>query len=114
MGMNKGGQKKATKARAGTKPVQRKPAQPKAKTVSFQWMSTEANTVAVVGDFNNWDVQAHPLKKGKDGVWKVTLRLRPGTYEYLFVVNSEWREDPLNPHRVPNPHGGFNSLCEVA
>ena len=73
----------------------------------------DANTVAVAGDFNNWDAQVHPLKKGKDGTWKVTLRLKPGTYEYMFFVDGEWREDPQNPNRVPNPHGGFNSVCEV-
>jgi hypothetical protein len=32
----------------------------------------------------------------------------------MFVVDGDWREDPLNPNRVPNPHGGFNSVCDVA
>ncbi|HET7854189.1 MAG TPA: 4-alpha-glucanotransferase, partial [Candidatus Methylomirabilis sp.] len=109
MASQDGGQKKVGSAGGA-----RKPAQPKARPVSFQWTATEANAVSVVGDFNNWDPQAHPLRKGKDGLWKVTLRLKPGRYEYMFIVDGEWREDPRNPNRVPNPHGGFNSVCEVA
>jgi 1,4-alpha-glucan branching enzyme len=109
MGTRKGEKRKTAKTTA-----RKKPAGPKTKQVIFQWTLTEAKTVAVVGDFNGWDPHAHPLKKGKDGDWKATLRLKPGMYEYIFVVDGEWREDPLNPNRVPNPHGGFNSVREVA
>ncbi len=104
----KGGPKKSVKTRGPKKPVQLK-----TKQVSIQWTGTEATTVSLTGDFNNWDPQRHPLKKVKDGVWKVNLRLKPGRYEYMFIVDGEWREDPLNPNRVPNPHGGFNSICAV-
>ncbi len=103
------GEKKKT-AKTTTRKI---PARPKAPQVTFQWTVTEANAVTVVGDFNRWDPHTHPLKKGKDGGWKLTLRLKPGRYEYMFVVDGEWRDDPLNPNRVPNPHGGFNSVCEV-
>lgn len=109
MGTQKGGREKPVKAAGAKKAIQ-----PKAKPVAFQWMVTGTNTVSKVGDFNNWDPQAHPHRKGKEGDWKVTLRLKPGTYEYMFVVDGEWREDLRNPNRVPNPHGGFNSVCEVA
>ncbi len=108
MGTQKGGKKKTAKTTARKKPVR-----PKTKPVTFQWTLTEANAVAVVGDFNGWDPHAHALKKGKHGGWKVTVQLEPGTHEYMFVVDGEWREDPLNPNRVANPHGGFNSVYEV-
>lgn len=108
MGTRKDEKKKTAKTTA-----RKKPARPTTKPVTFQWALTEANAVAVVGGFNGWDPRAHPLKKGKDGKWKATLRLKPGMYEYMFVVDGEWREDPLNPNRVANPHGGFNSVCEV-
>jgi 1,4-alpha-glucan branching enzyme len=86
----------------------------RAKPVTFRWTVTKAKTVTVAGDFNNWDPHAHSLKKGKDGTWRASLHLKPGRYEYMFVVDGDWREDPLNPNRVPNPHGGFNSVCDVA
>jgi len=109
MGTAKRAPKKTTKTKASKRPVH-----PKTKPVAFRWTIVGANTVAVAGDFNNWNPEAHPLKKGKDGTWKVTPRLKPGTYEYMFIVDGVWRDDPLNPNRVPNPHGGFNSVCEVA
>lgn len=108
MGTVKGGRKKTPRAGAAKKPVA-----PKTTAVSFQWAVTDATSVSVVGDFNKWNPHAHPLRKGKNGAWKVTLRLKPGRYEYMFIVDGEWRDDPVNPNRVPNPHGGFNSVCEV-
>ena len=109
MGTPKRTPKKTARPKASKKPVQ-----PKTKPVAFRWTIMGANAVHLVGEFNNWDPQAHPLKMAKDGIWKVTVRLKPGSYEYMFVVDGEWRDDPLNPNRVPNPHGGFNSVCEVA
>ncbi|MDR3272401.1 MAG: isoamylase early set domain-containing protein, partial [Flavobacteriaceae bacterium] len=51
--------------------------------------------VAIVGDFNGWDVEASPLKKGKDGVFKITLDLATGgEYEYRFVVDGSYINDP--------------------
>lgn len=106
--------KRTPKKKTARPKVPKKPVQPKTKSVAFRWTIMGANAVNVVGDFNNWDPQAHPLKIAKDGTWKVTVRLKPGSYEYMFVVDGEWRDDPLNPNRVPNPHGGFNSVCEVS
>jgi hypothetical protein len=39
--------------------------------------------------------------------------LRSGQYEYRFVVDGEWCEDPQATQRVANPHGGFNSVLTV-
>ncbi len=108
MGTPRGGRRKGAVRKAP-----KKPGQPKTTQVAFQWRAPDATTVTLAGDFNGWDPHALPLKQGKDGVWKAALRLAPGRYEYLFVVDGAWREDPLNPNRVPNPHGGFNSVCQV-
>ncbi len=90
------------------------PATLKAKAVPFRFTAPEVHSVSVAGDFNDWDIQADPLKKDRRGLWQTTLRLRPGIYEYKFVIDgAEWREDPQNPNRVPGPHGTFNSVCEV-
>jgi 1,4-alpha-glucan branching enzyme len=101
--MEKGAKKRTTRS-----------AKPRAKACSFQLTAPEADTIAIAGDFNSWDTQANPLKKDKAGVWKVTLRLQPGSYQYKFVVNgAEWREDPANPDKVLSSLGTFNSVCEV-
>jgi 1,4-alpha-glucan branching enzyme len=88
---------------------------PNTKSVSFRLDAPEAKSVTIVGDFNQWNQSARPLKQRKDGVWWVNLRLSPGTYQYKFVVDgSRWQEDPSNPNRMPDSHGGYNSVCEVA
>jgi 1,4-alpha-glucan branching enzyme len=83
-------------------------------SVAFEYFDPSATIVTLVGDFNQWDPKARPLKRDAGGLWKVTIRLEPGTYPYKFVVNGErWEEDPLNLHRVYNEHGTFNSLRKV-
>ena len=82
--------------------------------VRFEYFDPSAKTVTVVGDFNQWNPLARSLKRDAGGLWKVTVRLAPGTYQYKFVINGErWEDDPLNLHRVPNEHGSFNSIRKV-
>jgi hypothetical protein len=65
----------------------------------FVLVEPSAKSVAVVGDFNDWNVSATPLmREAGDGVWWVTLPLSPGRYRYAFVVDgTEWRGDPNAP-----------------
>lgn len=83
-------------------------------SVTFEYFDPSAAVVTLVGDFNQWDLKARPLKRDAGGLWKVTVRLEPGTYQYKFVVNGKrWEEDPLNLHRILNEHGTFNSIRKV-
>ncbi|MEY4203763.1 MAG: hypothetical protein RL013_1466 [Bacteroidota bacterium] len=70
-----------------------------------------AETVAVLGDFNNWQEGA-PLKKQKDGSFKATLELEKGrTYEYRFLINGEKWENAWNAESYkPTPFGTYNSV----
>lgn len=65
----------------------------------FVLVEPSAMSVAVVGDFNDWNAAATPLmREAGDGVWWVTLPLSPGRYRYAFVVDgTEWRGDPNAP-----------------
>ncbi len=72
-----------------------------------------ADEVYIAGEFNNWDPKSTPLTKADDGIFHVTLDLAPGTYEYKFVVDGAWMEDPGNPNTVPDPYGGVNSVLTV-
>jgi hypothetical protein len=73
----------------------------------------DAKEVTVAGNFNNWHPEATPLKTTGAGKWVVRLRLRSGQYEYLFVVDGKWSEDPQASLRVTNPYGAFNSALLV-
>jgi len=72
-----------------------------------------ATAVHISGQFNDWAADADPLTKGDDDIWRVTLSLAPGQYEYKFVVDGTWMEDPGNPDSVADPFGGNNSLLTV-
>jgi len=50
---------------------------------------------------------------GETRVWTKILRLPPGTYQYRYVVDGEWRDDPENPEREPSPVGSRNSVLVV-
>jgi hypothetical protein len=47
------------------------------------------------------------------GNWAKTLELKPGTYEYLFVVDGHWVADPGSAVTVSNPFGGINCCVTV-
>ena len=54
------------------------------------------------------------MQKGKDGVWTATVSLPPGKYNYRFIVDNEWRDDPECTLRVANPYGGQDMVRHVA
>ena len=64
------------------------------KRITFKYCAPEAKSVVLAGSFNGWNAAANHMKKGKDGVWSTTVNLLPGTYEYLFIVDGEWKTDP--------------------
>ena len=84
-----------------------------AKGVELTFKDDSAQSVSVAGEFNNWDASANPMKK-ENGIWKIILDLKPGKYQYKFVVNgTEWKTDPQNPEKADDGYGGQNSILTV-
>src|SRR5512139_324520 len=81
--------------------------------VIFEFSAPEAKGVSVAGIFNQWNVQANPMKKDKKGKWKATVSLEPGGYEYRFFVDGNWENDPSCSCCVPNEFGGRNCVRMV-
>ncbi|WP_053002424.1 glycogen-binding domain-containing protein [Kordia jejudonensis] len=71
-----------------------------------------AEKVILAGSFNKWDEQLFQLKKVDDG-WFITLQLRPGVYQYKFIVDGIWITDEANPNKIKNEFNEYNSLVEV-
>jgi len=72
-----------------------------------------ADSVCLVGDFNNWNQVSHPLIHDRhDGTWYVILELERGReYQFRYLVNGrEWHNDWHADKYVPNPYGGTNSV----
>ncbi len=55
-----------------------------------------ARKVSLVGSFNNWDTAKNPMQ-WVNGRWTTSMDLPPGSYEYKFVVDGIWFNDPANP-----------------
>jgi 1,4-alpha-glucan branching enzyme len=88
----------------------RKPAKVK---VAFTFTAPEAKSVQLAGDFTGWQQAPLNLKKQRGGVWKATVPLPPGTYEYRMLVDGQWCDDPQCRKRSPNQFGGENCVCVV-
>ncbi len=62
--------------------------------VTFSIEAKEANSVAVIGDFNGWDSNATPLKKLKNGTFKGTADLeKDQSYEFRYAVDEDYVND---------------------
>ena len=75
----------------------------------------KAHTVAIAGDFNGWNPQANILEDSDgDGIWTGTLKLEPGRYEYMFVLDGEkWFPDPNALRYVKDGFGNRNAILEI-
>jgi hypothetical protein len=62
-------------------------ARPALVATRFVLPARAAASVAVIGQFNDWDAAATPLQRRADGTWEVLVPLAPGRYEYAFVVD---------------------------
>jgi hypothetical protein len=79
----------------------------------FSFEAAGAQRVSLCGDFNGWSPEATPMKRLEGGRWEIALVLRPGRYQYKFVVDGQWVHDPNAIANVPNLHGSLNSVLEV-
>ena len=70
--------------------------------------------VYLAGSFNDWNATAKQMKWNEERqCYGVRCYLLPGEYEYKFVVNGNWMEDPANPDRRANGLNSFNSVIVV-
>jgi 1,4-alpha-glucan branching enzyme len=81
--------------------------------ITFQLEAPQAEQVCIAGSFNEWDPMANVLRYDEDGRWGCILSLEPGEYEYRFVVDGEWCDDPENMLRRPNGFGTENCILII-
>jgi len=75
----------------------------------------DANTVAIVGDFNNWNSDAALMKKAKDGAYSTTIELEcDREYRFRYLIDGTRWENDWNADRYePNPFGGEDSVIVI-
>ncbi len=81
--------------------------------IEFSFHAPQAKEVLLVGDFNQWNGEEHKMKNKKEGIWKIKIKLTPGTYEYKYVVDGSWQQDPKNDQKCLNSFGTYNSILTV-
>lgn len=81
--------------------------------MSFEFTDPDARSVSIAGTFNNWQPDAKIMHPVGNNRWIREVMLPIGTHEYCFVVDGEFRPDPLIAETVPNPFGGRNSILKV-
>jgi 1,4-alpha-glucan branching enzyme len=86
----------------------------KRRKITFSLESTDAKEVILMGDFNNWNPKKHPMKKDENGKWTRIVMLLPGKYEYKFLVDGQWKEDPQNTKICANIFGTYNNVFNLA
>lgn len=86
-------------------------------TQRFVLVAPRASSVALVGDFNDWDPARTPMQTaaaGARGVWTAVLPLSPGRYRYAFLVDgAQWRADPSAPAALDDGFGAPSSVLTV-
>ena len=75
----------------------------------------EVETLYVVGEFNDWDPAAHPLRERKDGRFSTTVSLQSGRiYRFKYLVEAKyWENDSAADAYIQNAFGTEDSIVKV-
>jgi len=78
-------------------------------TFRYQPLTGGKKSVFLAGDFNSWSTSATTMPE-KNGIYEITLSLRPGKYAYKFYVDNTWVTDENAKELVSDGYGGQNSV----
>jgi hypothetical protein len=69
----------------------------------------KAEQVVLSGSFNNWSTIELPMQKTSSG-WEISLKLTPSQYQYKYIVDGRWINDPNNLLKERDGQNGYNSV----
>ncbi|MCI0354690.1 MAG: isoamylase early set domain-containing protein, partial [Acidobacteria bacterium] len=103
---------RAAEERHALGPDQVRPPRVEAGKLVFRYHDDQARSVALAGDFNQWDPARHVFARGAHNIWHIQLEPPPsGRYRYKLVVDgTRWLDDPANAIKEPDEYGGLNSV----
>ncbi|MBK0370652.1 isoamylase early set domain-containing protein [Flavobacterium agrisoli] len=83
--------------------------------VTFVIDAKNANSAAVVGDFNDWNADLGSLSKLKNGTFKATLNLeKDASYEFKYLIDGAYLNEPeADSFRWNDYAGSENSVIMV-
>ena len=78
-------------------------------------LQPQAQSVAVAGDFNGWNPALTQLERAHGGMWTATIPLKPGRYQYMFVIDgTQWIADPFAAEDAGDGFGSTNAVLDVS
>lgn len=84
------------------------------KEIEFSFFAPLANEVKIAGCFTEWTKKPIRLKSKKTGEWYAKVKLKPGTYEYRFLVDGQWENDQNAVQMAQNEFGTTNCILGVS
>jgi 1,4-alpha-glucan branching enzyme len=74
-----------------------------------------AKNVCIVGDFNNWNTRANPMKRLENGDYEISLKFQPRKeYHFRYLIDdSKWENDWNADKYVKSPLGDSDNSVVV-
>jgi hypothetical protein len=74
-----------------------------------------AKSVCIVGDFNNWNTRANPMKRLENGDYELSLKFEPRKeYHFRYLIDdSKWENDWNADKYVKSPLGDSDNSVVV-
>ena len=74
-----------------------------------------AKRVCIVGDFNNWNTHASPMRRLKNGDYEISLQFEPRKeYQFRYLIDeSKWENDWNADKYVKSPLGDSDNSVVV-
>ena len=87
--------------------------------VTFKLPAKEANAakkINIVGEFNDWDFHATPMKRLRKGDFTATVDLEQGKeHQFRYLLDdTHWENDPTADKFVPTPYGDSENSVIIA
>lgn len=82
--------------------------------VSFICSAPEAESVSVIGDFNEWNPESNLMKRHSDGSWQSSFSVPSGHHRYQFLIDGVPHLDPQAAGVVKMDGGAKASLLSVS
>ena len=75
----------------------------------------EAKSIAVLGEWNGWNADTHPMEKRKDGSWSATVTMDAGRpYRFRYLLDGRhWGNDEGADSSVVNQFGSEDSVVAL-
>jgi 1,4-alpha-glucan branching enzyme len=84
--------------------------------VTFKYDNPEnAKSAVITGDFNEWSLDAAPMKKLKDNTFSITLSLASNqSYSFRYVLDGNvWINEHEADRYIPNQYGEDNAVIDL-